>query len=56
MLNLVKQDGLTANIAPLSRIDIGSSIVLNLLLSVPSGVVILVTGAPYVEVLKFVAS
>jgi hypothetical protein len=46
----VNKDGETPLVAPLSRIDTGSPIFLNLLLSILSGVVILLTGAPYVVV------
>jgi hypothetical protein len=48
----INKDGLTALVAPRSRIDTGSPIFLNLVLSILSGVVILLTGAPYVVVLS----
>ena len=48
----VIKEGFTPDVAPLSRIHVGSPIFLNLLLSTLSGVVIDVTGAPYVVVLQ----
>jgi hypothetical protein len=51
-VKFVDKHALTAEVAPLARIDIGSPIFINILISILSGVVILVTGAPYVEVLN----